>query len=125
MAAGLQTCLQAGDNELVQGTVQHRLAVAGLDTGTQVLDTRVIQYVGTDLAAPADISLVIFHGLLVGVALEHFLLVHPRPQHLVRLFTVLDRKSTRLNSSHVKTSYAVFCLKNKSSAQPPPERSYR
>src|SRR5690606_39454989 len=24
-----------------------------------------------------------------------------------------DRKSTRLNSSHVKTSYAVFCLKNK------------
>src|SRR5690606_13613672 len=25
-----------------------------------------------------------------------------------------DRKSTRLNSSHVKTSYAVFCLKKKS-----------
>src|SRR5690606_40918086 len=23
---------------------------------------------------------------------------------------VLDRKSTRLNSSHVKSSYAVFCL---------------
>src|SRR5204862_7402422 len=25
----------------------------------------------------------------------------------------LDRKSTRLNSSHVETSYAVFCLKKK------------
>src|SRR5690606_39423643 len=25
-----------------------------------------------------------------------------------------DRKSTRLNSSHVKISYAVFCLKKKS-----------
>src|SRR5699024_12398561 len=25
-----------------------------------------------------------------------------------------DRKSTRLNSSHVSTSYAVFCLKTKS-----------
>src|SRR5690606_40365185 len=25
----------------------------------------------------------------------------------------LDRKSTRLNSSHVKTSYAVFCLKKR------------
>src|SRR5690606_5762846 len=25
----------------------------------------------------------------------------------------LDRKSTRLNSSHVKRSYAVFCLKTK------------
>ena len=26
---------------------------------------------------------------------------------------VLDRKSTRLNSSHVVISYAVFCLKKK------------
>src|SRR5207249_6051262 len=26
-----------------------------------------------------------------------------------------DRKSTRLNSSHVSISYAVFCLKNKTS----------
>src|SRR5690606_39570298 len=25
----------------------------------------------------------------------------------------VDRKSTRLNSSHVKTSYAVFCVKKK------------
>src|SRR5690606_39931226 len=28
-------------------------------------------------------------------------------------FALRDRKSTRLNSSHVKTSYAVFCLKKK------------
>src|SRR5437588_99121 len=27
-----------------------------------------------------------------------------------------DRKSTRLNSSHTVTSYAVFCLKNKTNA---------
>src|SRR5690606_39438487 len=27
--------------------------------------------------------------------------------------TMKDRKSTRLNSSHVKISYAVFCLKKK------------
>src|SRR2546426_906994 len=27
--------------------------------------------------------------------------------------TVLDRKSTRLNSSHLVISYAVFCLKKK------------
>src|SRR5699024_11563285 len=26
-------------------------------------------------------------------------------------YTTLDRKSTRLNSSHVSISYAVFCLK--------------
>src|SRR5690606_39340485 len=30
--------------------------------------------------------------------------------------TQLDRKSTRLNSSHVKISYAVFCLKKKRQA---------
>src|SRR5207253_8085010 len=28
-----------------------------------------------------------------------------------------DRKSTRLNSSHVAISYAVFCLKNKKDSQ--------
>src|SRR5690606_42020816 len=31
----------------------------------------------------------------------------------VRLLQAQDRKSTRLNSSHVKISYAVFCLKKK------------
>src|SRR5437870_7815030 len=31
--------------------------------------------------------------------------------HLLELFG--DRKSTRLNSSHVAISYAVFCLKKK------------
>src|SRR5690625_7425963 len=32
---------------------------------------------------------------------------------LLIAFTVGDRKSTRLNSSHVAISYAVFCLKKK------------
>src|SRR5690606_41514237 len=31
-------------------------------------------------------------------------------------FAAQDRKSTRLNSSHVKISYAVFCLKKKKQA---------
>src|SRR5690606_41352241 len=31
-----------------------------------------------------------------------------------------DRKSTRLNSSHVKISYAVFCLKRKTRKRTPP-----
>src|SRR5690349_23810316 len=31
----------------------------------------------------------------------------------VAAFLGLDRKSTRLNSSHVEISYAVFCLKKK------------
>src|SRR5690606_39522893 len=37
---------------------------------------------------------------------------HPVSVHLHR-HVALDRKSTRLNSSHVKISYAVFCLKKK------------
>src|SRR3712207_7511542 len=32
----------------------------------------------------------------------------------------LDRKSTRLNSSHANISYAVFCLKKKNRHQKPP-----
>src|SRR5690606_2115017 len=32
----------------------------------------------------------------------------------------VDRKSTRLNSSHVKISYAVFCLKKKNVTTDPP-----
>src|SRR5699024_11507486 len=31
----------------------------------------------------------------------------------LRILFLLDRKSTRLNSSHVSISYAVFCLKKK------------
>src|SRR5699024_11275052 len=31
-----------------------------------------------------------------------------------------DRKSTRLNSSHVSISYAVFCLKKKTNSDPDP-----
>src|SRR5690606_41618078 len=35
------------------------------------------------------------------------------PKKMVQRFLSRDRKSTRLNSSHVKSSYAVFCLKKK------------
>src|SRR5690606_41247777 len=45
------------------------------------------------------------------------------PTHASNLTTGMsDRKSTRLNSSHVKISYAVFCLKKKQTqtAEPRP-----
>src|SRR5437870_5903204 len=39
---------------------------------------------------------------------------HPRALvHGPRVQEPVDRKSTRLNSSHVAISYAVFCLKKK------------
>src|SRR3712207_7583744 len=37
--------------------------------------------------------------------------VEPREPHLLQ-----DRKSTRLNSSHANISYAVFCLKKKTTS---------
>src|SRR2546428_8460689 len=36
-----------------------------------------------------------------------------------RLFHRVDRKSTRLNSSHDQISYAVFCLKKKKTTYTP------
>src|SRR5690349_23701339 len=37
----------------------------------------------------------------------------PNRSHPVQRPNLVDRKSTRLNSSHVEISYAVFCLKKK------------
>src|SRR5690349_23380504 len=50
---------------------------------------------------------------LVRAALPAQQLVRAIGEHLVTVHVVrgADRKSTRLNSSHVEISYAVFCLK--------------
>src|SRR5690625_5575455 len=40
-------------------------------------------------------------------------IVTPEDLDVILLHTHRDRKSTRLNSSHVAISYAVFCLKKK------------
>src|SRR2546430_6839176 len=45
--------------------------------------------------------------IMLSRAYQHDQLVH------------LDRKSTRLNSSHSQISYAVFCLKKKKTTPPP------
>src|SRR4051812_49821504 len=45
-----------------------------------------------------------------AVALQHVAGADVDQQRLARL---RDRKSTRLNSSHMSISYAVFCLKKK------------
>src|SRR5258707_10435384 len=41
------------------------------------------------------------------------------PYTIVQATQFLDRKSTRLNSSHANISYAVFCLKKKNTSSPP------
>src|SRR5437773_5487911 len=63
------------------------------------------------LSLPVHIAMATSHfvlsiSTLVGAA-TFFALGH------VDLTTTADRKSTRLNSSHITISYAVFCLKKK------------
>src|SRR5699024_11943803 len=50
--------------------------------------------------------------VLLNHAVDHGRRTEPRPSCATR-----DRKSTRLNSSHVSISYAVFCLKKKNTTR--------
>src|SRR5690606_40988537 len=61
----------------------------------------------------------VFHMLITGTAItvginfRGFLKLHANKFVTNLVIGNTDRKSTRLNSSHVKISYAVFCLKQK------------
>src|SRR5437868_14310677 len=55
----------------------------------------------------------VFAGVLRLIAAPFYLLGRLVISRYFRLLLQGDRKSTRLNSSHVSISYAVFCLKNK------------
>src|SRR5256885_7551661 len=58
------------------------------------------------------------HGIeaaRVDVEVVHPALRDVEPRHPGQRERDLDRKSTRLNSSHLVISYAVFCLKKKKS----------
>src|SRR3712207_8505062 len=51
-------------------------------------------------------------AVLAALGVRHALLAVTKAD-LADAAPVLDRKSTRLNSSHANISYAVFCLKKK------------
>src|SRR5690606_41947532 len=51
---------------------------------------------------------------------QRFVDVTPDFDAVQQIQLAQDRKSTRLNSSHVKISYAVFCLKKKKMNYPTP-----
>src|SRR3712207_8715769 len=68
----------------------------GLHTGEAVLDGA--RYVGLEVHRAARIAAAAHGGQVLLSAATR---------------AVVDRKSTRLNSSHANISYAVFCLKKK------------
>src|SRR5688500_20325763 len=56
----------------------------------------------------------LFRSIVVDLRLPERMQVHHRAVPLPEAGDVrVDRKSTRLNSSHLVISYAVFCLKKK------------
>src|SRR3989454_9156628 len=59
----------------------------------------------------------LFRSIASGRLPQSLLLEGPRGVGKQRLALWLDRKSTRLNSSHLVISYAVFCLKKKKATQ--------
>src|SRR5256886_3266822 len=68
------------------------------------------------LAVEARVALTLrlVGGLTTEEIARAFLVPEPTvAQRIVRAKRTLDRKSTRLNSSHSQISYAVFCLKKK------------
>src|SRR3712207_8895398 len=69
---------------------------------------------------PPDVALALRPRAALGIGgravVEQAPVRGPRPRPLRRdpaAGRVVDRKSTRLNSSHANISYAVFCLKKK------------
>src|SRR5256885_4527452 len=65
---------------------------------------------------PADLVVLTIGVVVAALSAPHLVAHehhgHPRGEHR-HGEEVLDRKSTRLNSSHLVISYAVFCLKKK------------
>src|SRR5699024_1763714 len=61
------------------------------------------------MVKPAAVRVVSSSGIDRKISVDSFGTIEPSG----RVLSERDRKSTRLNSSHVSISYAVFCLKKK------------
>src|SRR5690606_40628064 len=111
------------DEPTLQQDIQNSLT--DVDAGTltiQVINDQGRVLATNDYANQEIIGKKITDGLVqrvmkIGSPLDHTVLNHQTGERMfVRVEPILssqgekDRKSTRLNSSHVKISYAVFCL---------------
>ena len=89
-----------------QGRITQNLQGAPIDTAFQIADPEALSIV-FDLLKHEGLCLGGSSGINVAGAMA--LAKQLGPGHTI----VTDRKSTRLNSSHITSSYAVLCLKKK------------
>src|SRR3712207_8520474 len=82
-----------------------------------VLATGAIGYAAGSAFPSRFTAPVVAVGVFVGLALpegvDTIRYLSPVQWGRAEVFFGVDRKSTRLNSSHANISYAVFCLKKK------------
>src|SRR5690606_10798207 len=127
--AAYATAREAGTvGSTLHGLVQHTLRVGKRVHSETELGSLGASVVSEALAAAGDLrgrtALVVGAGSMGALAASQLAKAGVRrivvanrtfatAERLVQNITSTDRKSTRLNSSHVKSSYAVFCLKKK------------
>src|SRR5437870_8758478 len=96
--------------QLIAGAIKKKPSLTlGLATGNTMLGL-YRHLVRLHQSGPLDFSGVVTFNLDEYLGLPAS---HPQSYHHFMHEHFLDRKSTRLNSSHVAISYAVFCLKKK------------
>src|SRR5690625_2047821 len=83
----------------------------GRGSGEVQTEMRLQEYV-SHLALPGE------QGRVSGTLEEAEAANYITDQFILMGLSPLDRKSTRLNSSHVAISYAVFCLKKSACVNP-------
>src|SRR3712207_3489720 len=104
------------DTSLLAGTTQNDIIKEYLSRGTYVfppapsmrLITDMVAYTVTTMPKWNPINICSYHLQEAGATPEQEI-----AYAISTAIAVLDRKSTRLNSSHANISYAVFCLKKK------------
>src|SRR5689334_25240392 len=85
----------------IASAAPNKVMVAGTGVESAIETLRLTEYaaeLGYDIAM---------------VRTPHYYKKQMQPANILAFYRTVDRKSTRLNSSHSSISYAVFCLKKK------------
>src|SRR5260221_14778735 len=116
-ARGTRSVSAGGSSEIVTASQILAHPGRGLRTGQQILGR--LRDAGIDVLSIDGREAQLFAEVSLRAVRDEVELPHPlRPRPIGRRIDedeaqALDRKSTRLNSSHTVISYAVFCLKKK------------